>query len=124
MANHERDAAKERFWRDVFKRQAKSGLSVRAFCQREQLTESAFFAWRRTIGERDGEAKPRTSRGRPQRPAFMPVVVANDHRRDGAVAIELAGGRVLRLSESIATERLAELIHALETRTLELRGGR
>jgi hypothetical protein len=28
-------------------------LSVRAFCQRERLTESGFYAWRRTIGERD-----------------------------------------------------------------------
>jgi len=53
MANHERDAAKERFWRDVLKRQAKSGLSVRAFCQRERLTESAFYAWRRTVAERN-----------------------------------------------------------------------
>ena len=44
MANKRRDAGKERFWREVLKRQAASGLSVRAFCRRESLTESAFYA--------------------------------------------------------------------------------
>jgi hypothetical protein len=57
MANHERDAKREAFWRGVFQRSAASGLTIRAFCEREQLTESAFFAWRRTIAERDAEAK-------------------------------------------------------------------
>jgi hypothetical protein len=51
MANTMRDAAKERFWRDVLKRFAASGLSVRAFCRNEKLAESAFYAWRRKVGE-------------------------------------------------------------------------
>lgn len=61
MAKHERDA-KRAFWRGVLQRYSVSGLVVRAFCQREQLTESAFFAWRRTIGQRDAEGK-RTKTG-------------------------------------------------------------
>ena len=117
MANHERDAKREAFWRGVFKRHASSGLTIRAFCQREQLTESAFFAWRRTTAQRDREAKSRTGRGgRSERPAFLPVVVGDEQSRDSAIAIELAGGRVLRLSGSMATERLAELVRALESR--------
>ena len=108
MANHERDAKREAFWRGVFKRHAASGLTIRAFCQREQLTESAFFAWRRTIQQRDAEAKL------PKRPAFLPVVVDGDHCRNGAIVIGLTGGRELRLPESIAVERLAELVRALE----------
>jgi transposase-like protein len=110
MANHERDAKREVFWRGVFKRHGTSGLTIRAFCRREQLTESAFFAWRRTIAERDTEAKP------PKRPAFLPVMVDGDSRRDGAITIELAGGRVLRLPEATPTQRLVELVHALEAR--------
>jgi transposase-like protein len=110
MANRERDAKREAFWRDVFKRHAVSGLTIRAFCQREQLTESAFFAWRRTIGERDAEAKP------PKRSAFLPVVVERDFRRDAAITLELAGGRVLRLPEATPTARLVELVQALEAR--------
>lgn len=110
MANHRRDAKREAFWRGVLKRYATSGLTIRAFCQREQLTEPAFFAWRRTIAERDAEAKA------PKRPAFLPVVVEGDSRRDGGIAIELAGGHVLRLPEATPTQRLVELVHALEAR--------
>jgi transposase-like protein len=65
MAKQQRDPAKEAFWREVLKRYATSGLSVREFCQREQLTESAFHAWWRTIGERESNS----------RPAFVPAVI-------------------------------------------------
>jgi hypothetical protein len=113
MAKHFRDPKRESFWREALGRHATSGMSVRAFCQREKLTESTFFAWRRTIADRDAELK------RPKRlkqPAFLPVVIDEEPGRDGAIMIELAGGRVLRLPESIATERLAELVYALEVR--------
>jgi hypothetical protein len=108
MAKNERDLDKERFWREVLARQSASGLSGRAFCRRERLSEPAFYAWRRTIGERDRQAK------QSPRPAFLPVVVPDHSRHGQAIVIELAGGRALRLSESIAAERLAELVHALE----------
>ena len=49
MANMRRDLAKERGWRATLKRQAASGLSVRGFCRREKLAESAFYAWRRIV---------------------------------------------------------------------------
>jgi hypothetical protein len=71
MANRERDAKRDTFWRGALKRYAASGLSIRAFCQREQLTESAFYAWRRTIGQRDAEAK------RLRQPAFLPVLAVS-----------------------------------------------
>src|SRR5690606_26380454 len=74
-------------------------------CRRENVTESAFYAWRRTIAGRDGEAKRAQPRKVLQRPAFVPVVVEGDSRRDGAITIELAGGRVLRLPEATPTQR-------------------
>jgi hypothetical protein len=115
MANCERDAKRDTFWRGVLKRYAASGLSIRAFCQREQLTESAFYAWRRTIALRDAEAKSQTGRGgRLRQPAFLPVLVDANHHDDGTLVIELAGGRVLRLSEHILPARLAAIVNALE----------
>ena len=45
----QRDPAREAKWRTILARHGKSGLSVRAFCRREGLTESAWYAWRRTI---------------------------------------------------------------------------
>ena len=123
MAKHLRDPQREAYWRGVLKRHAGSGLSVRVFCQREKLTESTFFAWRRTIQQRDAKVKQNglataslRRGGRLKRPAFLPVMVDNDHGRDGAIAIERAGGRMLRFPESIATERLVALVHALEAR--------
>jgi transposase-like protein len=85
-----RDVAKEQYWREVVERQAASGQSVRAFCAHETLDENAFYSWRRTIRQRDAPAKPNRTP-----PSFVPA---------------------LRVSESIAAPRLAELVAALEGR--------
>ncbi len=111
MANGQRDAAKEAFWRGVLQRHAASGMSVRAFCEQERLTESTFFAWRRTIAERNGQAKRS-----PRSPAFVPVTVTDRSAPEASIELELAGGRMLRFPQSISTERLVALIQALEAR--------
>ena len=49
----ERSASKEQFWRTMVRQWRQSGLSVRAFCRRHGLLEPNFFAWRRTLAERD-----------------------------------------------------------------------
>ena len=64
MAKQQRDPAKEANWREVLGRHASSGLSVREFCKRERLTESQFYAWRRTISQR---SEPEITS-----PAFVP----------------------------------------------------
>jgi transposase-like protein len=114
MANRNRNSKREAFWRGVLKRHARCGLSVRAFCRREKLSEPSFYAWRRTIGERDAAGQPQP------RPAFLPAAILPPAIRhvaalDGSIVIELRGGRVLRLPESMAVARLAELVQALET---------
>lgn len=135
MAKHQRDPDKEARWRARLKRHATTGLSVRAFCRRERVTESAFYFWRRVIAERDGEKvlpAPSSSKSSPMLPApetsdpatalppFVPVAIAGPRAgtrgRDTSMVIELAGGRVLRLPESIPAGRLAELVHAIESR--------
>lgn len=109
MARNERDAAKERFWRRALKRQAGSGLSVRAFCRHEKLAESNFYAWRRTIAQRDAERKTPK-----RRPAFVPAIVTDGPRRNPSIILELAGGRRLRLPSWMPVRRLVRLVHALE----------
>jgi hypothetical protein len=111
MANKRRDAGKERFWREVLKRQAASGLSVRAFCRRESLTESAFYAWRRIVVERNTEVGPRR-----QASAFVPMTVIEPSAREASIEIQLAGGHLLRLPSTISVEWLAQLVHGLEGR--------
>ena len=113
MAKNRRDGAKKRLWREMLKRQAASGLSVRAFCRREELTESTFYAWKRTIYQRNQEtnssAEPLT---------FISAIVTGEPRGDGSIVMELVGGHVLRLPESIPAQRLAELVQALDAQAL------
>ncbi len=47
-----RNEEKERYWRGVLRRHGKIGLSIREFCRGEDLKESAFYFWKRTIAER------------------------------------------------------------------------
>lgn len=121
MARARRDVAKERGWRDVLARRVASGLSVRAFCRRAGLCEASFYAWRRTIRERDGKQAPlwmaRALQGRlAKAPAFVPAMISGESRCDAAIVIELAGGRTLKLPEAMDAARVAEIVHALETR--------
>lgn len=113
----QRDPKREEHWRRVLARFRKCGLSVRAFCRREKVTEPSFYAWRRTIRERDA-AKQTGLKRRTERPAFLPVVVRGERLGDSGggagVTVELRGGRVLRCPGEITGERLAELVRALE----------
>lgn len=108
MANVQRGGEKERHWRVVLSRQASSGLSVRAFCRQEGLTESALYAWRRALGQREGQTSKASS--------FVPVVVTDRAAKDSSIAIELVSGHTLRLPASTPASWLAELITTLEAR--------
>jgi transposase-like protein len=109
MANTERDSGRERFWRAAVARQTKGGRTVRAFCREEKLQESAFYFWRRTIAERDAKRSVAAA------PAFVPVVLSDRRIASPAeIAIEIRGGRVLRISDSIPADRLAAIVLALE----------
>lgn len=66
MAKAERDAAKEFFWPEALAVPAASILSGSVYSQREGLSQSSLYAWRRRISERDGES--------PKAPSFVPVV--------------------------------------------------
>lgn len=111
MANTQRDATKEAFWRDAIRRQTGSGLSVREFCRRHRLSEPSFYERRRTFLERDARRSAAP-------PAFVPVVVRDEPPTPSAaevgIVIELRGGRVLRLPGSISARRVVELVRALE----------
>jgi len=121
----QRDPKREAFWRRILAKFGKSGLSIRAFCRQEKVTEPAFYAWRRVIQERDAERaqsggpkRTLAPRRKPQREpaAFVPVVLrdAPGPHVEAGIAVELRGGRVFRLPTMIAAERLAELVRAVE----------
>ena len=109
MAHGKRDLRLEARWRDLVGRQPASGLSVRAFCVRERVTEPAYYAWRRELRRRDGQwAKDAAA----DPPAFVPVVIATAGA--GQITMELRGGRVLRLPATLALGDVAALVRAIE----------
>ena len=121
-----RDVEKERVWREVLRQQSDSGQSVRAFCRERQLTESAFYFWRRELKQRevseqvlradrsasDVEKKVDAKGG----DLFVPVV-AEPVCKTTAASVEmiLPSGAVLRWPGG-DVNALAEAIAALEDR--------
>jgi hypothetical protein len=83
-------------------------MSIRAYCAQRGVKESAFYWWRARLARRE------TVRPSPAA-AFVPVVIHSpsvSDRVDG-MAIELRGGRVLRLP-AMPVAQVVELVRALE----------
>ena len=104
-----RDPRKEQHWRELIRRWQHSGLSVRAFCQRQRLAVPSFYAWRRTLRQRDAQA----SQAAPV--TFLPVHVRHDDT-DPTPPLELvlATGRHLRIPHGYDPAHLGDVVRALE----------
>ena len=122
-----RDPVKEQFWRRTIAHHARSGLSIRAFCQREGLESWNFHWWRQTLARRDREVPPTRSVG-PKNPtnnspvpsAFLPVRVLQDATDLIAAAtpieILLPAGPTLRVTKGFDPIALDAVLSVLEAR--------
>ena len=104
-----RDRGKERFWRTMVRQWRRSGLSVRAFCEEQRLSEPSFYAWRRILRERDSEAV-----------RFLPVQVTPEPQTSaaadaaaGRLELVLSGGWRLRIGSDFDTVTLQRLLAVL-----------
>ena len=118
-----RNLKKEQEWRERVQRWQQSGESVRAFCRREGLHESAFFAWRRELTRRRQERQAvRTERKQvksstPAKPIrFLPVQVAVENRTGDLAGVEvlLSEGRTIRVRLGFDRQTLAAVLAVLE----------
>jgi hypothetical protein len=127
-----RDPVKERFWRDTLQRQEASGLSVREFCARHSLAETAFYSWRAEIQRRNQESgrsairSQRESRVRAMkaaslkakaaspagRPKFLPVAVTNVATAS-FVEIALPSGVLVRVGGDCDRQTLRTVLGAV-----------
>ena len=126
----ERDPERERFWRRTMKAWARSGQSIRAFCEAEGVSEWSFHAWRRELRKRDGEreqgrkgasgstarqgtrAKAATGRDATRasaRPSFLPVRITAS---PAPIEIE-RNGTTIRLHGEVDPEVLAGVLEAV-----------
>ena len=118
MASSKRSVEKEQFWRLVLAEHATSGLSVRAFCQREAVSEPSFYFWRRELAARDISPDSHSSSTQ-----FVPVRVveaglprAGEERppsEQSVIEIGMPGGFTLRACSATDTERVAAWIAAI-----------
>ena len=116
MANHQRDHAKERYWRRTLRQFRRSGLSVRDYCRQHHLAEPVFYAWRRTIAQRDREAVARRAARRADTPTAPPAFVPINVVPDGPAAVEvvLGRGRIVRVTAGFDAALLVRVVAALE----------
>ena len=105
---------REQFWRRHLDQQRASGLSVREYCHLHGLSEHSFFAWRRTIAERDRRGKP-TSDQPIAAPAFLPVAVVDGppQPHDSPIEIRLVDGRRVRIRAGCDRTLLADVLAIL-----------
>ena len=122
------DPAKETLWRKILKRQQDSGLSVRAFCDREGLKDFNLFRWRRELSRRDRRANtaiPSRSAGEPTAPTaspvFLPVRVIDDRgeraRTIMPIEILLPDGPIVRVPLGFDPRTLGDVLAVLEGRS-------
>jgi hypothetical protein len=131
----ERDPKRERFWRGVLLKQGRSGLTAKAFCHQEQLSEASYYSWRRELARRDREPSSLRHRRRevasgatsfrvakrpPVRstPLFQELSILGgpSPAADRCLEIILPNGCRLRLPAEVDRRLLADVLQALETR--------
>jgi transposase len=101
-----RDLGREAHWHRVLGRWRRSGLSVRAFCQAEGVSEPSFYWWRRKFDRADHKT-----------PAFLPVHVVTEEVKEpatGGIEIVLANGRCLRVGPGFDPDTLVKVVDLLE----------
>jgi transposase-like protein len=121
-----RDRGKEWQWRRVLRQWRRSGQSIRAYCLEHGLSEPSFYAWRRTVQERDRQAVHQPQRGRQHSreaienragrggsgglPVFVPVTVA----AAPLFEVVLGDSRVVRVPTGFDLTSLRQLLAVLE----------
>src|ERR1700683_1668679 len=106
---------KERFWRRLLRLGRRSGLTIRDFCAAHEVSEPSFYAWRRTLSQREersaGSARPVPGDAQP--PVFVPLRVVP---APAAMALELVlgPGRVVRVPAGFDPATLRQLLAILE----------
>jgi transposase-like protein len=108
-----RDYGKEQFWRRLFRLWRRSGRTIRAFCAEHQVSEPSFFAWRRTIAQRD-QQHPAQANSAPV--AFVPLRVVPAPAPEPACPFEvvLKDDLVVRVPAGFDAASLRQLLAILE----------
>jgi transposase-like protein len=97
-----RDSDREQFWRQTILQQRSSGQSIAQFCRSGGLSPASFYAWRRTLAER--EPSPASTV-----PMFAPLRVVPDL----GIEVVLPTGVIVRVPAGADLAAAAKLVAAL-----------
>ena len=117
----QRDERKEVFWRRMLRRQARSGSSIRAWCEARGLREPSFYWWRAELRRREQSRRLRRIKQTKHRSAasFVPVRIATasapteSNGAEGRIEILLPGDCRVQVIGRVAREALADVLAAL-----------
>jgi hypothetical protein len=106
------DAAKARYWQNLIREAARSGLSIREFCRRGRVTISQFYWWQKRLKQR-----PRTKRRSSGKGAasFVFLVSEEGGSLDAGIELVLSDGRRLRIHKGVDETTLRAVLAAMET---------
>jgi hypothetical protein len=117
-----RDAAKERYWRNLIRRQQSSGLGTRRFCDQVGVPEHRFHWWRRTLRGRDEQTGSRVRSSDPPRTradskdgcsAFIPVRLP--FSLGGSIEVVHPRGYVVRVPSVFDASVLERILATLDS---------
>ena len=108
---------RERYWRGVISRYRRAGDTIRVFCEREGISEWAFYRWRKRFREDRPVGKAEEGHGSK---TFVPVkVVERRSRKDEAngrgsgVELVLGGGRSIRVMRDFDEKTFRRVLAAM-----------
>jgi hypothetical protein len=94
---------REEYWRERVAAHERSGLSVKQFCQQQQITEQTFYVWRKRLRNQE-----------PMRFALVETgVVRPPAPAEPGLELVLTTGERLRIGASVDPVTLRKVLEAL-----------
>ena|SRR5579872_3409060 len=110
---------KQQQWLQHLQRWQRSGVRVRDYCQRRQLSEASFYFWKRTLRQRGLLADTPGSHQPPAAKAalFVPIAVHPAKASAGYVDLLAPDGWTVRLNAGFDVDSLRQLLAVLRERS-------
>ena len=99
MSKTSRSSEREQLWREIILGWKQSGQSVREYCRIRGVTEPNFYAWRRSLAEREHQRAK----------SLVPVRVV----ADSMIEVVWPSGVTVRIPVGVPAAMVGELLAAL-----------
>lgn len=106
------DEAKARYWQRAIREAARSGMSIREFCQQRKLNVGQFYWWRSRLKETWRRRTLRKAGGGNGAASFA-LVSSEPDALDAGIELLLGDGRRLRISRGVDETTLRSVLAVL-----------